>query len=466
MKLRSFCGRNVRGYLNFDLKFDESLNFLIGINGCGKTTVLRLLYGLVTPSLEELLKIQYSSLSLRCYDEVKNDFEIEIFCKKNIKSLTLQVIDVKSGETVEDSFMLSEIEEESDRFEEKLWLIDDIPRSKKYFENSKVVAKIREIQKYQRPLFLGLNRRIEGLNLQLPKRKSYLFYERERSEERVADSVIQALREIEDLIHDFVRENAKKQLSLSDEFRKKVFAESFRISPSENVFELSWQKDMKHLKEQRQQIRDAFEELKIKDLLRECDDFLDDVSKTLDTLSKLEKDWTSEKKGLLALTRWMMSKSQLDKIDKIIQYANEYRQNLQRISEPVTKFIESVNLFYKEVGKEILIDQKGDVQIRINGIKKSISMFELSSGEKQLLILMAHVAFYKKNRAKSFLIIDEPELSLHITWQEIFIDALLKASPETQYILATHAPSIVSSISRSRNCIDLSLNNEAPKKWN
>ncbi len=52
------------------------------------------------------------------------------------------------------------------------------------------------------------------------------------------------------------------------------------------------------------------------------------------------------------------------------------------------------------------------------------------------------------------IIVDEPELSLHVRWQESFVDAIQKASPRLQIILATHSPSIV--LDRIEKCVDLS----------
>ena len=40
------------------------------------------------------------------------------------------------------------------------------------------------------------------------------------------------------------------------------------------------------------------------------------------------------------------------------------------------------------------------------------------------------------------LLLDEPELSLHITWQEKLLDALRKLNPACQIIMTTHSPSI------------------------
>lgn len=49
--------------------------------------------------------------------------------------------------------------------------------------------------------------------------------------------------------------------------------------------------------------------------------------------------------------------------------------------------------------------------------------------------------FFRRDR-KVF-IIDEPELSLHIRWQKIFVDKAMEAQKNNQLILATHSPEIV-----------------------
>ena len=88
-------------------------------------------------------------------------------------------------------------------------------------------------------------------------------------------------------------------------------------------------------------------------------------------------------------------------------------------------------------------------------MEKTNSIFELSSGEKQLIVLFSQLAFAQDSK-KDVFIIDEPELSLHLTWQEKFVDALQEVCPEMQFILATHAPAIINEKNRLNNCINLS----------
>lgn len=76
--------------------------------------------------------------------------------------------------------------------------------------------------------------------------------------------------------------------------------------------------------------------------------------------------------------------------------------------------------------------------------KKVLQLNQLSSGEKQEIVLFYNLIFETKE--KLLLLIDEPEISLHITWQKKFLDDLLEVSKQTdvQVIVATHSPQVVS----------------------
>lgn len=64
----------------------------------------------------------------------------------------------------------------------------------------------------------------------------------------------------------------------------------------------------------------------------------------------------------------------------------------------------------------------------------------LSAGEKQMLSFLSYNAF----ASNSCLLIDEPEISLHVDWQRILFPLLLQQSAGNQFIVATHSPFIYS----------------------
>lgn len=95
-------------------------------------------------------------------------------------------------------------------------------------------------------------------------------------------------------------------------------------------------------------------------------------------------------------------------------------------------------MFYK---KKTHVLDNNELAFTTNSGKK-LSAFELSSGEKQLYIILAE-ALLQRGRSCIY-IADEPELSLHINWQEILVDSLRELNPMSQIVFATHSPDIVS----------------------
>ena len=64
MKIARLEAQHVHGHLSIDVEFFEDLTFLTGLNGSGKTSALRLLMALLTPSIEELWAISFSTAAV------------------------------------------------------------------------------------------------------------------------------------------------------------------------------------------------------------------------------------------------------------------------------------------------------------------------------------------------------------------------------------------------------------------
>lgn len=72
-----------------------------------------------------------------------------------------------------------------------------------------------------------------------------------------------------------------------------------------------------------------------------------------------------------------------------------------------------------------------------------INLNALSSGEQNEIIMLYHLIFDVKDN--TVLLIDEPEISLHVAWQLEFLDDIEKILEEKkiQVIIATHSPQII-----------------------
>ncbi|MFB6398466.1 AAA family ATPase [Polymorphospora lycopeni] len=94
-------------------------------------------------------------------------------------------------------------------------------------------------------------------------------------------------------------------------------------------------------------------------------------------------------------------------------------------------------------GKEVVLDSRS-VAVRVG--REEIPIESLSSGEKQIVrILLECLA-----AGNHCILIDEPELSLHVDWQHRLVESMRAVNDEVQIILATHSPEVMAEIPNSR----------------
>lgn len=93
--------------------------------------------------------------------------------------------------------------------------------------------------------------------------------------------------------------------------------------------------------------------------------------------------------------------------------------------------------------KKIIIDPENGFQAIDNGNNQPIPLSELSSGEQHILVLIYWLLFSVEE--DSIILIDEPEISLHVSWQRTFIEDLEKILKlrQIRVLIATHSPQII-----------------------
>ena len=108
------------------------------------------------------------------------------------------------------------------------------------------------------------------------------------------------------------------------------------------------------------------------------------------------------------------------------------------MSYPKTKFQNLMDDLFGETGKkiirksnEILFEQDGDI----------LYPYQLSSGEKQILVILLTVLVQDNRRGVLFM--DEPEVSLHVEWQQRLISLIRQLNPNVQIVLTTHSPAVI-----------------------
>ena len=122
----------------------------------------------------------------------------------------------------------------------------------------------------------------------------------------------------------------------------------------------------------------------------------------------------------------------------MVKFAGELEEDREHIFAPLRHYEESVNSYLN--GKSVMVNENGSLNIESPPVKELNPRY-LSSGEKQILILFTQ-ALLRVDEPVVYMA-DEPELSLHVSWQEKLLESLVELGGQMQVIVATHSPDIV-----------------------
>ena len=108
------------------------------------------------------------------------------------------------------------------------------------------------------------------------------------------------------------------------------------------------------------------------------------------------------------------------------------------LTRPKKQFQDLIDELFAPTAKSIVRDSN---EILFNQYGETIAPYMLSSGEKQMLVILLTALVQEGHPC--VMLMDEPEISLHIEWQQRLITLIRTLNPNTQIILCTHSPAII-----------------------
>ncbi len=246
------------------------------------------------------------------------------------------------------------------------------------------------------------------------------------------------LAEVQNLISErmhYIRKTSDKEYERQ---RNNFLISSFKYTGYADIFDNEFNTNMdREVLSRRKEIEHTLGQMRIFDddaAKKEFNNFFESIQNLIDsrTSNKEDNNWHIE---------WLVNKTQIERMHKFLKIIDDTKQKIDSVSAKLNRFLEIINGYYKESGKQLYIDPLGQALLKLPGSGRKATLEGLSSGEKQILIIFGN-SILRKGKDNVF-IIDEPELSLHLQWQERLIDDIGSLNTGAQFVFATHSPEII-----------------------
>ncbi|MHC1674428.1 AAA family ATPase [Stenotrophomonas maltophilia] len=435
MRLVKFTAEKVYGYLDFDIDFNDKMTFLTGANGSGKSTALKIVESLITPSLKDLAFTRFMKATLVFEHAGKTNV---LSAVKDANGLVI------ATSWLDEVLRLDDVSEDQlDLLSEDNGMLDD------YFKRLSVRLSTNEvfraISTIPAPVFLGIERRhsqraLDGESTPFSRDGIRQGLRQGMRARRVLRGDLAAgLAETQALVQEAYRASRRQVDATQESLRNDVLLSAFHyVDPAKDEdgtprFDLSF--GSVDFESTRLDIEQALRGIGIPERKIEHN-----IRPFFEKISGLRPEaWEKSSDKFLEL---LMNKGQIDRLLHLISLVQDHKKRADASLKKISAFVGTINWFFRDCGKTVKVDAVGQIEISRGGVDR-IPLDALSSGERQLLILISHLYFNAYGLRSKVFVIDEPELSLHMRWQENIVDKMLESNPGIQLIVATHSPDIV-----------------------
>ena len=394
---------------NATSKFKEDVNIVIGDNGSGKTTFMNILHAVLAVDPEALFLNDFTAVVIKLSNG-KSSKQIKAIKKDNDKS-TYPIIEYQISTK---KFLFPIGDEQSLPFSLRRRMQDELKKTKE--ELSKLVSLAS----------LSVYRIASESDLEM----------RDRSSKRSLSPVDMRLNNLMQRLTHFQLELSLKVRDVSSQLQKDVLVSLLyekKTNETEQTYGINFDEEA-----ERSSLLTAYKQLGLTgpDITKRILDHtlaISEATKKLQNLlssSRIENTDDNEEELNLDFSPLEAKK----RTSRVIEKSLDAEVKIKDILSQIDKFLSTLKEFIPEKSFSF---KNGILVVENNS---DISVSKLSSGEKQLLILLIETLLQKQQ--PYIFLADEPELSLHISWQRKIISSIINLNPYAQIIVATHSPEI------------------------
>lgn len=385
----------------------DSVNIFIGNNGTGKTTLLNLINAVLTIDVDTLLSINFNKIIIKLSsDKSKIQISVDVIEQTNEKVCFKYKIRTKV-------FEIPYIDIHRRSYTNRI----HTSGLRIYEECKKEIDEIISIS------LLSVHRDVLDIN-SLKYRRS--------SEIDLKSPIDSKLEKLISRLNQYYLNLENYSLSLVKQYQKDVLG-SFLNEDKINLGEILEQEiDLKELKNG---LTNAYTDLGAftKTIEKRINKYISSIKNSKELVSN------GNYKNKLELNDISYIFS-FPKIQRIVELSKNMEIDKDRLFTPFLKYINELKKYLIEKNITYSYDEVDSSLIKIDKGGYKLDLKDLSSGEKQIFILLTETLLQQEKPV--IFIADEPELSLHISWQRRLIKSIVNLNKNSQIIIATHSPEI------------------------
>jgi len=434
MKLVRVEFKKLFGYFDYSIDFHDTVTILHGLNGCGKTTMLQTINAVFNKDMSTIkstdlqsVSFSFSTGAILKIERKKIYLDSEKERVTGIIYLAYSVIE-NGEETVFDSF------ENTDEYQ------DIVKRFLRGYRPFPFLERLNESTWYDR-------RHETKLNLEEVIAEYGPMIFKRYSREYLEDDIPQPVQDI--LATMDVRLIAADRLTVAKRVERQYGEDNIKIERRVNLIAADLSQKIRDTIQQYAQLSQAKDRtFPIRAIKQSSPLTVNEIKSKMVELERKRKEFIDT--GIL--------EEEQDDIgihDLVDAITENNRQNLslyvidtEEKLNALSSLSSSINLFRNIIdknfnNKRIVFNKDYGFRFVTTYSNSTILPQSLSSGEQHELVMFYDLIFNASEN--TLILIDEPELSLHIKWQLDYVDELLQIISATKFsaVLATHSPQII-----------------------
>lgn len=428
-KLTEFAIKKLHGRLDYRLKFKNNRLILVGENGAGKTTILRILYFFLSGQWNNLSSYSFESVSIKIngdhFSVSKTDLSKDYPNHEQDRHTGIPSIirnRIRRTLSTREFIPHEEVEYLSERYGIPLRTIlreIDYQESRTSNISSKKIQTLNSLISPMRILHLPTYRRIErDFSAIFSNSDMEEFLKRKRRQTYYRNNQIST-----ELI-EFGMNDVKEAIDIKLEHLKEFTRTKL------NNLTLAYLGEV---------VDKKYTEVDVEKIKTVEDDTVKNI------LERIEKRILrkNSKQHLVDTIKNVKNNEELDAHQKVICHyfikLLNFQQELENEEQGIRNFCKICNN-YMEDKSLVYISSSFNLSVKKKKHGDTIKLSQLSSGEKQIVSLFSHL--YLSENENFFVMIDEPELSLSVPWQRKFLQDISNSKFCSGFIAVTHSPFI------------------------